>query len=185
MSKKDKKSKDSKKSGSKTLVMTDDCLTPGRSINLLYKGANPSGIASKLTGSFQTFFRVSSAGWGEPRFEWDKSGEPVSFFMKWWVKRSMSAASSMRLNITLQGDENSQTKMGKFTLEITPVIENKVPESWLARSIFWIYQYLFYNKVRQDYIKKCRQVSNAYREHLKNELGLVTSEGREHVLHKI
>jgi len=183
---KDKKEKKTEKKKAGTVVIRDDCLPIGGSMYLLYKGPNPFSIASKLTGSFQPFFRISSAGWGEPDFRWDTSGEPITFFIKWWVKKGLSAYSTMRFNVIVQGDENSQTKQGRFTLEITPSVEHKFPENWFSKGIFWIYHYLFYNKVRQDYIKRCREITGAYRELLKGEFGLLQSEeGKVFGVHKM
>ncbi len=164
-----------KKEPKKDISITDDCLAPGRDLYITYKGPNPVSIATKLTSSFQPFFRISSAGWGEPDFRWDTSGEPVGFFIKWWVKKALSKTADMFLYIQLQGDENSQTKQGKFKLQVTPVITHKIPGEWFSRSLFKIYDYMFYGKVRQEYIKYCRQISHSYVEYLKGEMGLGTS----------
>lgn len=168
--KKPKLKKEAKRA--ETVTITDDCLAPGRDLYIVYKGPNPVSIATKLTSSFQPFFRISSAGWGEPDFRWDTSGEPIGFYIKWWVKKAMSGSANMVINFLLQGDENSQTKQGKFTLQVTPVIEHRFSDNWLVRSLFWIYDYMFYGRVRQEYIKYCRQISHSYVEYLKGEMGL-------------
>lgn len=156
------------------LTVTDDCFVPGRSLKIIYRGPNPATVASKLTSTFQPFFRISSAGWGEPLFRWDTSGDPVGFFIKWWVKKSFSSYSTMWLYIQLQGDENTQTKQGKFTLEFMPALQTSMPENWLLRGLFMFYNYLFYDKQRQDYIRECKNMALAYIEHIKSELGLPT-----------
>ena len=168
-----------------TISMTDDCFAPNKSQYFIYKGSNPASIATKLTGSFQPFFRIASAGWGEPDFRWDTSGEPITFFMKWYVERAFSKYSKMIIYITVQGDENSQTKQGKFTLEITPTLQNTFSKAWFSRGIFWIYDYLFYGNQRQSYIKKCREINSAYMDYLKTEFGLMSSTNREIGMHKM
>ncbi len=167
-----KQDKNKPKRAAGLFSITDDCMVPGRSIKLLYRGPDPASIATKLTSSFQPFFRISSAGWGEPDFRWDISGEPATFFIKWWVRKTFSRYSAMLLHLSVQGDENSQTKKGKFTLELTPVLTTQIPEHWFLRGIFMVYNYLFYDNVRQNYIKECRNLTIAYQEHMKTEFNL-------------
>jgi len=169
----------------KKFEVVDDCFAPNKSQSLIYKGPNAATIASKLTGSFQPFFRIASAGWGEPDFRWDTSGEPIGFYMKWYVERGFSAFSKMVIHIVVQGDENSQTKQGKFTLEFTPTIVHQFPSNWLTRGLYWIYDYLFYGNQRQQYIKRCREINSAYMDYLKGEFGLMQSLNREIGMHKM
>ncbi len=176
----DKKKKEVKKAGGK-LSVTDECFVPSRTQKIYYKGPNPSSIATKLTSSFQPFFRISSAGWGEPDFRWDTSGEPATFFIKWWLKKSFSGSSTMWLYVYVQGDENTQTKQGKFTLELYPTLVTTVPENWAVRGLYMIYNYLFYDKMRQDFIKECSDTVTAYKEHIKTEFNLTTGEHKKSV----
>ncbi len=173
------------KEKTKVFVVVDDCFAPNKSQYLIYKGPNAATIASKLTGSFQPFYRIASAGWGEPDFRWDTSGEPITFFMKWYVERAFSKFSKMVIYITVQGDENSQTKQGKFTLEVSPTIEHTFPQNWLTRGLYWMYDYLFYGNQRQSYIKRCREINSAYMDYLKGEFGLMQSVNREIGMHKM
>ncbi len=181
--KKPEKKKKSQAAGS--ITVTDDCFAPNKSQYFIYKGPNPASIAMKLTGSFQPFFRIASAGWGEPDFRWDTSGEPITFFMKWYVERGFSRYSKMQIFIIVQGDENSQTKQGKFTLEMVPTLVNTFPANWFLRGLYWIYDYIFYGNQRQQYIKKCREINSAYMDYLKGEFGLIQSANREIGLHKM
>ncbi len=179
----EKKGADKKKGEPKAgeLKVTDECFVPGRTQKIFYKGPNPASIATKITSSFQPFFRVSSAGWGEPDFRWDTSGEPATFFIKWWLKKAFSNSSTMWLYIYVQGDENTQTKQGKFTLELFPTLTTSVSGNRVLRGLFTVYNYLFYDKQRQEYIKECRDIVTAYKEHIKTEFNLATGEHKKSV----
>lgn len=160
-------------------VLRDECLAPFKNIYFYYTGPNPYLSASKLWGYIDKFFEVSSAGFGEPEFYWDTSGDPITYTMKWWVRKSLSRYSEIRWDIMVQGDEGAQTKKGRFTLEITANINHRIPSSWLHRSFWWIYQYLFYTRRRMEYLKYCRKYALGFREFAKKTLGLTTSSAKE------
>ena len=163
----------------KLIVISDDCLTPKRAIDFVYSGPDAFKLASSMVGFFGNFFKVSSAGYSEEKFSWDGSGDPANFLVQWWVKKKMSRFTSLKFLIKVQGDEFIAAKKGRFTLEIKSMAEHVFPHSWWERGIFAVYHYMFYSKLRREYIKRCRQLSYGFMQFLKTQLGLETTTSRD------
>lgn len=158
------------------LVIVDDCLSPARFIYLNYNGPDPYGVAKKISGSLQQFFAVSSAGVSETRFNWDNSGDPVTFYFTWWVKKSFGF-SGMRIGIKVQGAKGKIDNVGNFTLELKGEITTKFEYSTsLLKPIWWIYSYLFYDRRRRNYIEMCRDYAERFRKEIMEHYNLKTRE---------
>ncbi len=171
--------KKEEKKGAPIYVLKDECLAPYKNIYLHYTGQNPFSVVGKLWSAIDKYFEVSSAGFGEPEFYWDTSGDPITYMARWWVRRSYSKYSEIRYDIAVQGDEGAQSKKGRFTLEITANIRHNVPNTWLHRTMWWIYQYLFYTRRRVEYLKECRKFAYGFREYAKQEFGMIVTASKE------
>lgn len=167
------------KTPGKIIQVSDDCLTPKRAIDFVYSGPDAFKLASSMVSFFGNFFKVSSAGYGEELFSWDGSGDPANFRIKWWVKKKMSRFTSLNFWIAIQGDEFIAAKKGRFTLEIKSASISVFPGSWWERGIFAVYHYMFYSKLRREYIKRCRQLSYGFMQLLKAQLGLETTTSKD------
>ena len=163
------------KSGGGKLLIKDDCLAPQKTLSLTYEGPNTMKIATQTSAFFSNFFKVSSAGWAEQDFRFDNSGDNLEFYARWWVRKSMSAYSELFWEITVQGEENKNTKKGRFSLVIDADVEHRFPENWALRGIFWMYHYLLYDRLRRDWIKRCSELAYGFRELLKQEFGIIKS----------
>ncbi|GEM_PF-641770 len=176
---KKKKEVEKKKKKATKIVLKDECLAPYKNIYLHYTGQNPFSSVNKLWGVLDKFFEVSSAGFGEPEFYWDTSGDPITYMAKWWVRRRYSKYSEIRYDIAVQGDEGTQTKKGRFTLEITANINHQIPNTWMNRTLWWVYQYLFYSRRRMEYLRECRKFATGFREFAKKEFGMTTTAAKQ------
>ncbi len=176
MAKDDKKKKEKKKAG--TIKIRDDCHAPNKSMYLYYTGKNPFSLTGKIWSNFQPFFKISSAGHCEEVFKWDYAGQKWEFFVQWWVDKKLSAYSGMNFKIIVQGDEDKDTHEGRFTMEITPVVEHKFPSGWFSRGLWWVYHYIYYAARRREFIIRCRQLSDGYREFMKREMGMAETPSR-------
>ncbi|HLD57170.1 MAG TPA: hypothetical protein VJA47_02630 [archaeon] len=177
-----KKKEAAKKKPATKIVLRDECLAPYKNIYMYYNGPNPFSVVGKLWGVLDKFFEVSSAGFGEPEFYWDTSGDPITYMARWWVRRTYSKYSTIRYDIAVQGDEGAQTKKGRFTLEITANIHHSIPNTWFNRTLWWIYQYLFYTKRRMEYLRECRKFATGFREYAKKQFGMTETSAREPVM---
>ena len=145
------------------LVIEDVCLTPKGEVSIEYSGPRPFLAAKRIGKELSSFFQVSGASSSERRVEWDVSGDPISFYLIYEVKKKMSAISTLYFKIRIRGEKFKTKDEGKFTLFIEGKLKTEV--SGLLKSFWWIYSYLFYNKARREYLKICQD----FIERFKNE----------------
>jgi len=154
-------------------VIKDDCLAPERYIYLDYSGADPFGVVKKIGGMLNKFFHVSTSGVCEYDFRWDRSGDPYGFFVRWWVKKSLSGWTTAWFYIQVQGNVGKETNEGSFRLEISAELKTEIGHrSPLFRALWEIYSYVFYNKRRREYIRICSNLAHSLRDELKEHYNL-------------
>ena len=156
-----------------TVKIVDDCLAPFGKIKLFYKGKNPLATLESVDELFKPYFRISTSRYNLELFNWDISGKIYEFYEKWWMKKELSGYTTMELRYNFQGIEDSETHEGSANIEITSHLYNEFPENWIAKGFWWLYQYFFYDKVRRQYLLKCRELTEGFREILKAKFGLV------------
>ncbi|MCK4714928.1 MAG: hypothetical protein KAT35_05090 [Candidatus Aenigmarchaeota archaeon] len=159
------------------IKIIEDCNAPARFIYLTYSGKNPFDCASKIAGMLQPFFKVSSAGISETDFRWDKTGDPITFYFTWWVEKagteSPSKMTKMRFNIKVQGSQTKETKEGEFTLQLDGRLMTAFSyNNPFLKGLFWMYDYLFYNKRRAQSLKICEELNNEFRDEIKEHFNL-------------
>lgn len=160
-----------------TIRIQEDCLSPSRWIYLDYKGKNPFSVASKIAGMLLPFFNVSSAGVSETDFRWDTSGDPITYYFTWWVKRGGTDGPSrwthQRFDIKVQGSQTKEDKVGSFTLQVYGTLITKFSSSNpFTRGLFWLYDYIFYAKRRAQYLRNCEQTIYEFRDEIKKHFNL-------------
>lgn len=161
-----------------TLVIVDDCLAPARFIYLDYSGPDPFGVSKKVTGMLQRFFGVSSAGVSETNFNWDNSGDPITFYFTWWIQKSFGSFSTMRIDIKVQGAKGKTKNVGNFTMELSGQINSRFKYSTsLLKPLWWIYTYIFYNRRRKNYVDMCRDYLERFRREVAGHFNLKAREG--------
>jgi hypothetical protein len=156
-----------------TITTVDECLTPEKYTSVRYTGKNPWEVATKITEKIRPFFHVSASGTNNWRINWDITGDMRTFYSLWWVKRKLSRWSTMEIALKLQGEQHKDTKMGKFSLQHSGTIKTEF-EGWtpFMRPVFFFYSYLFYNRMRREYIKKCQASIYNFKNEIKKEFGL-------------
>jgi hypothetical protein len=156
-----------------TIVIQEDCMSPSRWIYLDYKGKNPFSVANKIASMLLPFFEVSSAGVSETDFRWDTSGDPITFYFTWWVERSKSRYSRQRYDIKVSGSQTKESKEGNFTLQVHGTLTTNFSSgNPFAKAIFWIYDYIFYNRRRAEYLKDCEETIYNFRDEIKKHFNL-------------
>lgn len=159
------------------ISISEDCNAPARFIYLNFSGKNPFGIASKIAGMLQPFFDVSSAGISETDFRWDTSGDPTTFYFTWWVDRAVSGQSTQWFNIKVQGSQDKETKEGDFTLQLDArVLTSFKSSNPFFKGLFWVYDYLFYQRRRAEYLKECEELMHEFRDEIKKHFNLAVLE---------
>lgn len=159
------------------IVIRDDCLVPDRYVRLKYQGPDPWGVAEKITDSIRPFFHVSTSGFNNYRINWDISGDPVTFYSRWWVKKDFSRFSTMRMLIKLQGSRSKAKNEGKFSLSFHARVITEF-SGWgiFMKPVWLIYSYLFYNRARRRFIEQCRNYILNFRNEIKEHFNLEVTE---------
>ena len=97
-----------------SIEIYDECLIPEKYTYVKYSGPNPWELATKITESIRPFFHVSASGTNHWRLNWDITGDVRTFYSLWWVKKSLSRYTIMKIDIKIQGSQHKDTKMGDF-----------------------------------------------------------------------
>ncbi len=159
------------------IVIRDDCLVPDRYIRLKYSGPDPWGVAEKITGSIRGFFHVSASGTNNYRLNWDISGDPITFYSRWWVRKNFSRFSTMRIQMKLQGKKYAKDNTGEFSFSMhARVITTFSGWSAILKPFVALYSYLFYNRARRTYVEMCRNYVLNFRNEIKKHFNLEATE---------
>lgn len=155
------------------IEIREDCLAPERFVYLDYEGADPWGVAKKITDTIRPFFHVSASGTNQTHLYWDVTGDPIGFYAQWWVKKNMSGHSLIYAIIKVQGSKSKTGNKGKFTMQINGDLITKF-EGWGAfiKPVWLMYSYLFYNKVRRRYLEQCNDYLMGFRNEIKQHFNL-------------
>ena len=157
--------------------VTDECLVPEKYTYVRYTGKNPWEVSEKITELIRPFFHVSASGTNNTRLNWDITGDVRTFYSLWWAERKLSRFSRMKVDFKLQGEQHKDTKMGKFSLQLSGTINTKFGGFGpLLKPLWYTYSYLFYNRVRRDWIKKCQATIYNFKNEIKKEYGLGETE---------
>lgn len=155
------------------IEITDHCLAPERFIFLKYTGKDPWGVYKHITKRLKPFFHISASGLSNYHFNWSRSGDTDAFYNKWWVKKSLSNWSTMKINIKVQGKKKKSDNTGEFTVQMdSDVITEVKGLSILLKPFWYIYSYLFYNRVRRKWIDKCRELTESFMDDIKERFKL-------------
>jgi hypothetical protein len=156
-----------------SIEIYDDCLAPEKFVYLTYTGPDPWGVVKKITDSIKPFFHVSSSSRNHERLNWDVSGDPITFWSLWWVKKAMSGYSKARIYIWVQGTKSKTDNTGQFTMKIHGELETSFSgPSVILKPLWLVYSYLFYNRVRRRYIERCRDLVLNFRNEIKEHYNL-------------
>ena len=158
------------------LEITDQCLSPEPVLTMNYSGPDPWGVAKKIAGTIKPYFHVSSSGTNQTLINWDISGDPIKFYSIWWVKKSLSRFSFMKVNIRVQGTKSRTTNKGQFRLELDGILQTDFTGiNPFLKTVWFIYSYLFYDRARQGFIEICRNFILGFRNEIKDHFNLKTT----------
>jgi hypothetical protein len=145
------------------LVVVDECLIPRRLAWLNYEGPDPIGFLKGLRTALRFIFEVSTTRCYERKLLWDYTGDPIRYYNEWLVRKEVSRFSEMWFSLRALGFVSKAKKDGDFSLEMYGEIINTFqPSNWLTKYIWLLYNYLFYNKLRENYTTTCRDYINKF-----------------------
>jgi len=155
------------------IVIRDDCLVPDRYVRMKYQGPNPWGVGSKIANTIRPFFHVSASGTNNFRLNWDISGDPITFYSRWWVKKTLSRFSYIRIVMKLQGEKHKKDNTGSFSFSMHGRVVTEF-SGWgaLVKPIWHMYSYLFYNRARRRFADHCRNYILNFRNEIKKHFNI-------------
>ena len=154
------------------LSIEDDCLAPRPRLKLFFTGKDPFSVATGIEEVFKPYFRISTSKRNEQSFKWDVSGQNQEFMIEYWIKKPFSKYSQMRVDVKFQGYQDKETKKGHCRIEIKSKLIHDFPENWAARGFFFLYTLFFYDKVRREYLSRCRSLTEGLAEIVKDKYGM-------------
>ena len=159
------------------LTIRDDCLTPDRYIRIKYTGPNPWGIQDFLASTLKQYFRVSSSKVSNYRINWDITGDPIGFYSRWWARKEVGRFTELSFSFKVIGNRGKTRNEGTFSLSIDArVITNFNAWGPLLKPFWAMYSYMFFNRVRRKYIEQCRDYLMNYRNMVKENFNVETTE---------
>ncbi len=159
------------------IEIVDDCLYPRRYIILNYNGKNPFRLLKAVTSKIRPYFHLKPGQFSNYRINYDDAGEPAFFFLRWWVVREFSRWSRMHVEMKVNGEEFKTTKEGWFAFEIEASLITEFT-GWgvFLKPIWYFYTYIFYNKLKREYLFKCRSMVMGFMDEIKKEFSLKTDQ---------
>ena len=157
------------------LAFNDECLGPRRLGWLHYKGPDPIGFMRDFKKTLRFIFDISTTRCMQRKLLWDYTGDPIRFYNEWWLRKELSRFSEMWVSIRALGYVSKGKQDGNFSLELFGEIRNSFsPSNWFTKYIWIIYNYLFYNSLREKYILMCREYIRRYMTWCKEKYNLKT-----------
>ncbi|UCD03154.1 MAG: hypothetical protein JSV63_00780 [Candidatus Aenigmatarchaeota archaeon] len=168
------------------LVIVDECLVPRRYVWIYYKGEDPIGFLKNFRETLRFQFDVSSTRCWERKLLWDYTGDPIRFYNEWKTKKELSRFSTMWTDLRALGFVSKGKKDGDFSLEIYGEVKHEFePSNWFTKYIWVLYNYLFYNKIREMQIKLCRDYLEKFMNWCKENYGMKTVTTPEAVIEEL
>jgi len=145
------------------LFITDECLVPRRLTWLHYKGPDPIGFLRDFRTTLRFIFEVSTTRCMERKLLWDYTGDPIRFYSEWHVKKQFSRFTTMLVTIRALGYVSKGKQDGNFSMELYGELQHIFePSGWFTKYVWIMYNYMFYNKMRERYTLMCRDYIQKY-----------------------
>ena len=155
------------------LMVQDDCLVPEKYVWLTYSGPDPWGVVKRITDSIRGFFHVSASGTSHERLNWDMAGDPILFWSRWWVKKTMSKYTYAVIWVWVQGTKSKVENTGQFTLRLNGELITELTGPAIFLKPFWLtYSYLFYDRARRRFLERCRDLTLNFRNQIKEHYNM-------------
>lgn len=157
------------------LVIVDECLVPKRLTWLKYKGPDPVGFLKDFKKTLRFIFEVSTTRCRELKLLWDYTGDPIRYYSEWQIVKELSRFSTMTVTIRVIGHVLKTKNEGDFSMELYGMSRHTFePSNWFTKYTWLLYNYVFYNKMREKYTLMCRDYINNYLNWCKEKYNMTT-----------
>jgi len=163
-------------------VVIDDILAPKGKIVVEYRGPNPFAFYPKISGLMQSIFQARGVHYFEDEFRWDVSSDPRQFLLRMHLAKGFDRFSEGRVDLKIIGEQPSDPKKtGAIFVEIGSTIVTRYPASTPLQKLvvlpfLIIYHWVYYNKIRRQYILRYKSGVERLEAEIRNTFGLVMRE---------
>lgn len=158
--------------------ITTDILAPSEKKTIEYSGFHPSRMIKLLPEILKSAMIIKPKDIFEDKIKWDVSADPISFYGEWHINYTFDARSKAKYKIVLQGSQGAKDKMGNIKITIKGSVETSFPfTTFLHRSVFWIYNYAFYNSQRRKYIEAAKVLVDRVEDEMRSAFNLIKRGG--------
>ncbi len=158
--------------------ITTDILAPSEKKTIEYSGFHPSRLIKLMPEILKSAMIIKSKDIFEDKIKWDVSSDPISFYGEWHINYTFDVRSKAKYKIVLQGSQSAKDKMGSIKISIKGAVETSFPfTTFLHRSVFWIYNYAFYNKQRRQYLETARILIDRVEDEIRSTFSLIKRGG--------
>jgi len=160
-----------------TWILEDDCLAPHEKIEFNYSGPNPFGVVKALTSDdfLRRTFEVDSSDIYERDFRWDITSDPRSFYIRLFLVKGLDSKSRIYYELIFQGAQPSDPKKkGKVSIRLRAKLRTEYPlvtafqKTPIYKALLWIFNKLFYFKVRRNYLRICNDALKEFQREIRN-----------------
>jgi hypothetical protein len=156
-----------------SLKFKDQLLAPERKIVISYKGKNPFKPCPMARQLLKYRMKISSKDIWEDESRWDVTGDPRDFYHVIRARREMDNWSYIYIRLRIQGAQHSTDRTGWVKIWLEGWVETKFDYSnFIQRSLWLLFNYLFYYKQRRKYLDFGKDMIYQIRQDLMEALGI-------------
>lgn len=173
-----------KKAGKTEILIFERMNDPSEKLVLKFEGKNPFRLAQFVKNASKNVWRPDSPDFYEPLLRWDASGDNRQFMLVYEIRTPVDKWTTEHPVFRCLGTQDVNTREGTAEIEFWGELETKYDYSFgIQRSIWWLYNHIFYDRQRQVYLENSRRRMLEFRKIMINAateimgLKLVGSEG--------
>ena len=160
----------------------DDCLAPRGQIKIEYRGKDPFGMFLKAKPIIQRIFEIETKDFWERDFRWDMTSDPRSFYIRTYANKGVDFRSSILGEIIYQGLQPADPdKDGSMIILISAKLKTEfnfltpIQKLPFYRGLIRLYNFVFYNRVRRNYLYVCNQLIEKLSDEFRRNLNVLNA----------
>ncbi|MEM5853728.1 MAG: hypothetical protein QXG39_02655 [Candidatus Aenigmatarchaeota archaeon] len=162
-------------------ILEDSILTPSEKVELNYSGPDPIQFYKKMDASFLVrHFEVGVPDVWEREYRWGAASDPRPFYIRIFIQKGFDNFTTAFIEIIFHGEQPSDpTKGGKVKITIGGnlrtefKLDTQFKQTPFYRGLLWLYVFFFYQKLRRNYLKICKEKIDALLKELRSWGGML------------
>ena len=156
----------------------DDLLAPREFIEIKFQGKEPFNVCTMFPRMLIDVMKISGKDVFETDIRWDVTSDPREFYGVWMGIKKNDRWTKTFVRILAQGEQSSTDKTGNITIRLKGYVKTEYEYStFIQRSFWWFYNYMFYYKQRRMYLERAKDDIHMLRDRLMKQLGMKPGPG--------